>query len=221
MKKFLFLVLIISSSVLQITAQESSTTQTAIQKGDFVIDAYYGYTTPGLFINGIRNLEGDNNVAGNPYNPSTSIVGPVGIRFQKMVTSNFGVGLDLNYEEKYGSWTSANLTGTDSNFNPIYTETKGSYRVTRIKAMIRTSWEFAITEDFTANWANSIGYKGGDRILIDPNGVLGSSFTGNLIPVAFRTALGMRYFLTDHIALNTEIGFFGAGLVTGGITIKP
>jgi hypothetical protein len=222
MKKVLFLLLVITiSSNFQVFSQGESNNKIAIKKGDFVIDAYYGYATPGVLINSIKRFEGTNNIVGSPRNPSTYVIGPIGVRFQKMVTSDFGIGLDINFEEKYGSWTGGYIAGYDSNLNPFYGDFDCEYKVTKIKAMLRTSWEFSITEDFTANWANSIGYKGGDRILVDPIGDLELGFSGGVFPVAFRTAIGMRYFLADNIALHTEVGFFGGGLIIAGISIKP
>jgi len=86
--------------------------------------------------------------------------------------------------------------------------------------MIRGSWEFVNTERFNMNWANSIGYKAGKRTFIDPEDDLGLSFSSGLVPVAIRSALGARFFLTPNIALNTEIGIFGGGLLVGGLTYK-
>jgi len=191
----------------------------ALYDNDVLFDVYYGYAIPGVFLASINALEGGTNYAGNPYSPKTSVLGPVGLRVQYMVSNSFGIGIDANYEQKTGTWQGSEYQ-TDENGNGYYVDSEGKYQVTKLKVMIRGSWEFVNTERFNMNWANSIGYKAGKRTFIDPEDDLGLSFSSGLVPVAIRSALGARFFLTPNIALNTEIGIFGGGLLVGGLTYK-
>ena len=44
--------------------------------------------------------------------------------------------------------------------------------------------------------------------------------TGGVTPLAFRSALGFRFFFTDNIGLVTEFGAFGGGTIVGGLSVK-
>jgi hypothetical protein len=220
MKKLLILTVIFAGFMQTAKAQ-------ALFKNDVLFEAYYGYATPGIILAAINTLDGETNSNGKPYDPKTSVLGPIGLRVQYMASESFGIGLDVNFEQKTGTWQSASLTYdsdgflvTDNNGDYVYADGEGKYQVTKLKVMVRGAWEFVNTDKFTMNWANSIGYKAGGRTLEDTAGDLGVSFSGNLVPVAIRSALGARFFFTENVALNAEVGLFGGGLLTGGITYK-
>jgi opacity protein-like surface antigen len=42
----------------------------------------------------------------------------------------------------------------------------------------------------------------------------------SLVPVGFKGGLGMRYFFTDNIGANLQLGFGAGGLLNAGITFK-
>ena len=187
----------------------------AWEKDNINVDAYYGYISPGTILNSVDKLSGKNRVGVN-YDPQTFVVGPVGIRLQYMISSNFGVGLDLNYESKKASWNEDDYDYAVGEFK----NQEATYSVTKIKAMVRTSWEFVNTDKFTMNWANSIGFKTGNRIIdAGDDGNVGIS-TEDVAPIAFRTALGARFFITDNININASGGFFGGGWWTIGLGYK-
>ena len=77
----------------------------------------------------------------------------------------------------------------------------------------------AAAPKFQVNWANSIGYRTASWTVtgVDAGGidVLTVSF-----PLALRTAIGMRYFLTESIGLNAELGLGGGSNVHAGLTFK-
>lgn len=170
-----------------------------LKKGNVVFDVYYGPAGPGLLARGLTVDGGE-----------TSFLGPIGLRAQFMVADAFGIGVDAHYATRGATWPSFDLDGNDH---------QDSYKVQRIRVMARFSWELVRSERFGLNWANSIGYKNVSRSLDDPDYNSGLSFTGS-IPVGFRTAMGARFFATDNIALNADIGFFGGAFVHGGLSIK-
>ncbi len=192
----------------------------AYEQGNFIVDVYYGYTGPGLILRSIDLLNEEVNSAGNSFNAKTSVTGPAGLRLQYMISDNFGVGVDASFEQKNASWTGAVFQDYDVNGNPIYGEVEGTYNVTKIKAMVRTSWEFVNTDKFTVNWANSIGYKAGGRTFDDASEETEIDFSGNLFPIAFRSAVGMRFFFTENLGAHVEFGAFGGGMILGGLSLK-
>ncbi len=213
MKKLLILTVLFAGFLQTAKAQ-------ALFKNDVLFDVYYGYATPGIPLRLVKELDGQTNAANKPYNPTTSIFGPIGLRAQYMVAESFGLGIDVSYEQKIGTWQSSNIS-YDADFNPIYSDTLGKYEVQKLKVMIRGAWEFVNTDKFTMNWANSIGYKAGGRTFFTGSAdSVDLSISGKLFPVAIRSALGVRFFFTENIALNAELGIFGGGLLTGGITYK-
>jgi hypothetical protein len=227
MKKQVLIYFIIMFSI-QLSAQDdyfspeqnSFTPITFYQTGDVIIDAYFGYTGPGLALR-IINLD---------PGTETHVFGPAGLRIQYMVSEGFGIGVDVNYEKKTGNWDSEYTTTTWNNSNQNYERVtnvyEANYQVTKIKAMVRTSWVFVNKENFSANWANSIGYKAGNRTLDDPhsssisNDITNTIPLGKVGPIAFRTALGMLFLFTDNIGIHFEAGMFGGGWILGGLSFK-
>lgn len=169
-----------------------------IEKGNIIFDVYYGPAGPGLAARVLA--ENDNG--------KTSYMGPLGIRAQYMLSNAFGIGFDGHYATRGATWTSYDLSGDPYD---------ASYKVVRIRAMARFSWEFLRTERFNMNWANSIGYKSLVRTWDDP---FSTEENPGWNPIAFRTALGFRLFFTDNIGLNADIGFFGGAFVHGGLSVK-
>jgi hypothetical protein len=231
MKKLLtlWLITVLFSQIVNAQISQETTRDKGLIKNDLLFEAYYGYAIPGVVlaeINGLSNA-GWTNSAGYPYTSKTSVLGPIGLRMQYMVSDNLGIGLDVNFEQKSGSWESLNvqydengLIIYDESFKAILTNTEGEFQVWKLKVMARFSWELINTERFTLNWANSIGFKAGDRTLIDPAEDLFLAGEGDVFPIAIRSALGARFFFTENIALNTEAGLFGGGLLLAGLSYK-
>ena len=128
-----------------------------------------------------------------------------------MASESFGVGLDVSFTSRKGTWDGIG-TEIDSNYN--YIEEPRAAEQTIIRAMIRTSWEIIHKKSFQLFWANSIGYRSvnwkGDY---DSDWQLSS-------PLALRTAMGMRYFFTESIGLSLEFGLGGGSSVCLGGAIK-
>ena len=139
-----------------------------------------------------------------------------------MTSDKFGVGIDLNYTSRSASVVDViftDITGNTDYFDADITQSI-------IRAMLRTSWEFVNTEKFQMNWANSIGYRMAPwDFTITSNDTSGSLSdiidVGDGWPLAFRTAIGIRYFATDNIGLNMElIGLSGGSLMNAGVSFK-
>ena len=46
-----------------------------------------------------------------------------------------------------------------------------------------------------------------------------NAVSGSLIPVSLRVALGTRYYFTENIGLNLELGL-GGPFISGGVSVK-
>ena len=196
------------SSVLffgSVSAQEedaSNSENSNLEKGDMMIDVSYSLAGP-------KGLTW-RTIALNT-NSDLSQLGPVGVKFQYMASESFGVGLDVSFTSRKGTWDGIG-TEIDSNYN--YIEEPRAAEQTIIRAMIRTSWEIINKKSFQLFWANSVGYRSvnweGDYEGLE----LVSS------PLALRTAMGMRYFFTESIGLSLEFGLGGGSSVCLGGAIK-
>lgn len=172
-----------------------------VEKGKVMFDLYYGYAP--LNTAGVQALTSGTG--------SVSSLGPIGGRFQYMVGEKVGLGLDMHYQASSATWEDLDTLGMSTGY-------MNNYEVDKIRAMVRLSWEFLRKERFSMFWANSIGYRKVNRSWTygDPER---SSYTfKSFVPVATRTAIGARYFFTDNIGVNLEVGLSGGALIQGGIS---
>jgi len=184
-----------------------------VEEGSILFDLYYGYPNGGktafdfLADQGGLNLESKG-------------IGPIGARFEYMVADNLGVGVDFNY---VGSSLSYDDTVSVYNSTTSMWETDTyNYKYTRnkIRVSARVNYHFVSTDAVDAYVGFGAGYKhkinkftSSDPNAEDLEGAL------NLIPVAVRICIGTRFFFTDNIGINLELGL-GGPLMSGGLTLK-
>lgn len=133
-----------------------------------------------------------------------------------MATDNFGIGLETNFTSRDITWRETYVDNSQQQVSNNYNVNQIVYRI-----MIRTNWEFVNEEKFQVNWANSLGHRraiwSGDYdnfyywLNVNNNGGW---------PIAFRTALGIKYWIHENIALNTEFGFSGGSVMNFGVSGK-
>lgn len=206
---------IVFSSVLffgNVSAQEEDASNSEkLEKGDIIIDLSYSLAGP----KGFTWRE----IALNT-NSDLSQLGPIGVKFQYMASESFGVGLDVSFTSRKGTWD-VYRTEADSDTTYIEIEEPRAADQTIIRAMIRTSWEIIHKKSFQLFWANSIGYRSvnwkGDY---DRDWLLSVTSASASSPLALRTAMGMRYFFTESIGLSVEFGLGGGSSVCLGGAIK-
>ena len=180
----------------------------AVSQGNIIIDPYYGYPNFGSTF--AKSLEGtvDNiNVTG---------IGPAGLRAEYMVADNFGLGIDFIYN-------SVNVKGTSDSLNTDGTVYK-TYDVKtfaqRYRVHLRMNYHFVSTDAVDAY----VGFGVGTNIrrfgvVTDYPNFDDSAVSGALIPISARLALGMRYYFTENIGLNLELGI-GGPVMSGGLSLK-
>lgn len=181
-----------------------------VEEGTIIIDPYYGYPNFGnsffdLFIN-------ENNVD----DISLTAVGPTGLRAEYMLADNFGMGLDFIYNSVAGSGKVDSLNA-DGTFFASY-DTKIFMR--RFRFQLRANYHFVQTAALDAYF----GFGAGTNfrqigVKTDYPNVDDESIGGAIFPVSARIALGARYYFTDFIGFNAELGL-GGPLISLGLSVK-
>lgn len=182
------------------------------EKGDMVIDAYYG------FLN-LYTAVFENAYAASVTNNSMSVkgLGPVGGRFEYMVSDRIGLGLDIGFNNTKLSYTEQDI---DQNFNPItYTY---NFSTQKLGVMATFNYHFLQnSEKFDLYGVFGIGY--GNRSYkyesTKPNFQEGDLLVPQ-VPIASRLGIGMRYLFTDHLGVNLGLGLGQGGLVNAGLSYK-
>ncbi|MGB1103714.1 MAG: outer membrane beta-barrel protein [Crocinitomicaceae bacterium] len=198
-------------AVLIATIGFNNTAQAQVEEGNIIIDPYYGYPNFGksffdLFVS-------DNNVAG----VSINALGPAGLRAEYMLADNFGLGVDFIYNSVSGSGTVDSLAADGVTVVETYDAKLYSRRY---RIHLRANYHFVQTGSLDAY----VGFGAGTNIrqfgvTSDYPNFNDDSISGSLIPVSARVALGARYYFTDNIGFNTELGL-GGPLLSLGLSLK-
>jgi len=196
-----------------------------VVEGDFTIDVNHGLIggRKGLVYTLIENSDATTELSVDE-DLVTSYTGPIAGRLEYMMSKDFGIGLEANYTKRLAEWTDISSRSiyneTTGEYDYIRANTKYSLSQTVVRIMLRTNYIFVNEEELQIGYANSIGY----RLVQWDFEPLDDEFTDILNlstwPLAFRTAIGMRYFIAENIGLNAEIGFSGGAYINGGVSIK-
>lgn len=205
MKKVLLSVLATAS--LMLGGQNSVSAQ--VEQGSVIIDPYYGYPNFGKKF-------ADSFVGDSVDNVDIIGLGPCGLRAEYLVSDNFGVGFDFIYNS-FG----VEVTYDDYDQNNVLQTYKDNVKMQRFRVQFRMNYHFAQTDALDAY----VGFGAGTNIRKysinsdNPNYTEPESLSSALIPVSLRIALGTRYYFTDNIGINAELGL-GGPVLSGGISIK-
>lgn len=182
-----------------------------VEEGNIIIDPYYGF--PNFGGDFIDLLSADYNEIDGI---TTSAIGPAGIRLEYMLADNFGLGVDFIFNSINASGTvdSLNTDGT------VYRSYDTKVYMRRYRVQLRANYHFVQTDNLDAY----VGFGAGTNIrtigfTTDYPNLANESVSGALIPVSFRFALGTRYYFTDNIGLNAELGL-GGPVVSAGLSFK-
>ncbi len=180
----------------------------AVSQGNIIIDPYYGFPNWGkAFADAIGDgVDGVN----------TTSIGPAGIRAEYMVADKFGIGIDFIYNSNNASGTIDSLN-SDGTVHSTYDLTIYSQRY---RVHMRMNYHFVSTDALDAYVGFGAGYnqrRFGYRT--DYPNYENDGFSGALLPISIRVALGMRYYFTDNIGFNAEMGLGGPTL-SAGLSLK-
>lgn len=171
-----------------------SSSGNCVEKGTIIIDAFYGYP----YYNGVILRALVNNTIGNVHNTNH-----LGGKVEYMVNDNIGIGAEVTYAD-------ASVSYRDSLYR---TYTAG---VSKLRVLAKMNFHFATDANIDPYCTVGAGIK---QTTFYDNSTSGVEWTGNLIPVAFRMGVGLRYFFTDAIGVNAEVGL-GGPMMQGGISFK-
>jgi opacity protein-like surface antigen len=179
-----------------------------VDKGNVLIDLYYGYPNVGKKTADLFNVEDSDLRIGG--------VGPAGIRVEYMLASNFGLGVDFIYNSTTLNFQEDSL---DINSNVVATyDVKAS--IQRVRVMLRANYHFVQTDAMDAY----VGFGAGTNnrfqsIKTDFPNYDGLSSAVTLLPVSARICLGTRFYFTENIGANVELGL-GGPLISAGLSLK-
>lgn len=171
-----------------------------VSQGTFIIDGTYGfpYFLGNIIKNGNSSTITDAKVVN--YNH-------IGGRIEYMVSSTVGLGLDYTFARVTNNFV---VIGQPSSVR--YNES-----LTKQRILGRINIHFATSPQLDPYVTAGVGYKTITwESEYDPDVDLS---TLNLIPVAFRIGMGLRWYFTDIIGLGVEAGIGGPAF-QGGITAK-
>jgi len=197
----------------------SSVQAQAIEKGKVLIDVYGGVGTifNSLFRSAYQGVDSDSKL---------SALDAIGGRVEYLVGDKFGVGLDATYSRiKIVDPYTSTINTYDQNgmfTGTTTTSYEQTYSSKKIGVMISMNYHFLDNDKIDAYTNLGVGYKNRSYGYesTDPTATNTNLRVGTLIPLAMRAGVGMRYFFTDNIGLNLNVGLGQGGWVNGGISAK-
>ena len=183
----------------------------ANQQGNVVIDPYYGFPNFGKSLAESFTID-DAQVKG---------IGPAGIRIEYLLGDRFGIGVDAIYNNVSVTGTATDTTGFDGMGQPITSTVEGRGVASRLRIHARFNYHFAVNSE---NLDVYLGLGAGTNqrfYKYFENDVEQTDFTssGTLLPVSARFAAGMRYYFTENIGVNTELGI-GGPIISAGLSLR-
>ncbi|HBF89100.1 MAG TPA: hypothetical protein DDX39_10700 [Bacteroidales bacterium] len=178
----------------------------AVKQGTILIDGFYGW--PNLVTGTMKAFYVD---GAFDENVNINSIGPLGGRVEYLLSDNLGLGIDVVYANSSVSWT---------DIDEVTSETY-SYEVSnpRLRIVPRLNYHFSQNERVDFYGVFGIGYKLSSIEFKTSDLDWNPDFAFPLSPVAYRLAIGTRFFFTDNIGMNLEFGL-GSALATGGISVK-
>lgn len=206
----------------------SAMAQTQVTEGNVMIDAYIGVPNwansilynDATFIDGATNQISDYKVNGGQLS--------YGGRVEYMLSDDFGMGLDINYEVSGFNFNSTSQIYDTTSMSYVTAKYNYDYSAKKLRAMVRLNYHFVQTDRADAYTSFAAGYKNVNRSTKtdDPdlnssaNSTISGLYTGAFIPISFRLAVGTRIFITNNIGVHIELGVFGGGLIQFGASFK-
>lgn len=186
----------------------------AVEQGSVIIDGFYGW--PNLTTGILQSFYADGTFT---ENVKVGSIGPLGGRFEYLLSDNLGIGVDFIYAMSSVSWTE---DIEEYNWdNDTYYTTTYNYEVSnqRIRIVPNLKYHFSQSDNVDFYGVFGIGYKSSTLNFTSDDLDWNHSVGISLSPVAFRMAVGTRFFFTPNIGMNMELGI-GSALATGGISVK-
>ena len=180
-------------------AQRGQSSGNCVEQGTVLIDAFYGFP----YFNGtlLKAAYASDSVA---TNSTIRNLNHLGGKVEYMVSDKIAIGLEFTYAD-----VKIHYQGSNSLW---YTGGIRKYRI-----LGKMNYHFATTASIDPYLTWGAGYKN-TKVYDDQPGT-GPDVVLNLVPVAFRVGIGMRYFFTDMIGVNADVGL-GGPMMQAGLSLK-
>lgn len=179
-----------------------------VEQGNIIVDLYYGYPNFGKKLaDGVNTASSEIDVSG---------IGPAGLRVEYLLADNFGLGIDFIYNSTNLSFTADSLNTSGDVVATYNVKTTAQ----RIRVMLRANYHFVQTDAMDAY----VGFGAGTNnrfwaVKTDFPNYDDESISGTLLPVSARICLGTRFYFTENIGANVELGL-GGPLISAGLSLK-
>lgn len=216
MKKVLTLV----TAIMVVLSFENTANAQAASQGNIIIDPYYGFPNFGKSF--AKNFESETS-----SNFKVKGLGPLGLRGEYMVADRMGVGFDVIYNSYDLQYTDVRTDsiydGNTNTWTTKTTSTDNEYKMQRLRVHLRFNYHFEVSNPMLdayfgvgagSNNRFRKAYENGVEVKDDTD--LGK-FT--LLPVSLRICTGLRYYFTENIGINAELGL-GGPLISAGVSLK-
>lgn len=206
---------IVSAFLLLLTAQTNTATAQAVEEGNIIIEGYYGF--PNLYSTTFKAAYAN---SGSQTDVTIKGLGPVGGRVEYLLADKFGLGLDIGFNNTKLTFKDQ-VSEYDSNTgNTVLKTYNYDFSTQKMGVMVTMNYHFIDNDALDLYGMFGVGY--GNRSFSfksdDPNYTEGK--VSGLIPIASRLGIGMRYFFTDNLGVNLNLGFGQGGLMNAGISAK-
>lgn len=217
-KKILVLVFASAFTHSSINAQDKKDDDDdkCVKKGTIIADTYYGYPYMfGKYVQGIADA--------SATGISTTNLNHLGGRAEFMITDVIGIGAEYTYAAVFYKYSETETVYQSS--TGTYVDKTNTYNVsiTKQRFLAKFNAHFGTSKFLDPYATAGVGYKQSiiksdnpdDQEAVDD---LNSSFL-NLLPVAFRVGIGLRYYPIKYVGIGVEAGV-GGPIVQGGLTFK-
>jgi hypothetical protein len=184
----------------------------AVNEGDLMITGFVSFPNWGRYsAELVLSSSSASNYSSGGY-------APLGLQFEYMLANNFGFTFDGIFNKWEAKWES---DGFDNQGNAQTFENTVS--VNRMRFLVGLNYHLDDLKNERLNLYGGFGVGFNDRRLrvnVDENS-WGNEFWGPAIdiPLAVRARMGMRFFVSEAIGLNLELGA-GGPVLRFGLTFK-
>jgi hypothetical protein len=195
-------------ALLTFVGMTSTAVNAQVEEGNVIIDTYYGF--PNLYTAVFKTAYAN---SGTELDLKVSGLGPVGIRGEYLVSDKFGIGLDIHYQQSVADYNQA----SNSSNNPVIYNY--NFKTTKIAIMPSFNFHFLEEDAMDLYMQLAAGYGNREFKFTSTEPGYTMPVIKGLVPVAFRIAVGYRYFFTENLGINMAVGL-GGPLVSGGLSLK-
>lgn len=180
----------------------------AVNEGDLMITGFLSFPNWGRYTAELV-LSSSQNIT----NYSMGGFAPLGLQLEYMLANNFGFTFEGIFNKWEANWE------TDNFGEP----TNNTVSVNRMRFLVGLNYHLDDLKNEKLNLYGGFGVGSNDRrisVNIDES-YTGEEFWGTFVdfPLATRARMGMRFFLSETIGLNLELGV-GGPILRGGVTFK-